>query len=155
MTVNERVVKATPEQVWEVLADGWLYPLWVVGATRMRGVDESWPQVGARIFHSTGVWPAIIDDETVVRAADPPSSLRLRAKGWPVGEAAVVIHVRPDPAGARVRIAEDAVEGPGRLIPGPLRGALFKWRNTETLRRLAMVVEGRVAQRPADPGRTD
>ena len=31
-----RVVQATPEQVWDVLADGWVYPVWVVGATRMR-----------------------------------------------------------------------------------------------------------------------
>jgi len=32
MATNTRRIKATPEQVWDVLADGWLYPLWVVGA---------------------------------------------------------------------------------------------------------------------------
>ena len=47
MSENTRVVAATPDQVWRVLADGWLYPLWVVGATRMRDVDEHWPAVGA------------------------------------------------------------------------------------------------------------
>ena len=28
-----------PSAVWAVLADGWLYPVWVVGAARMREVD--------------------------------------------------------------------------------------------------------------------
>jgi hypothetical protein len=26
-----------------VLHDGWTYPVWVVGASRMRGVDPGWP----------------------------------------------------------------------------------------------------------------
>ncbi len=43
MSTNSRVVEATPEQVWSILADGWLYPLWVVGASRMRQVDDHWP----------------------------------------------------------------------------------------------------------------
>jgi hypothetical protein len=35
MSTTSRPVSATPEQVWSVLADGWLYPLFVVGAARM------------------------------------------------------------------------------------------------------------------------
>ena len=46
MSAVSRVMKATPDQVWDVLADGWLYPLWVVGASRMREVDDHWPQEG-------------------------------------------------------------------------------------------------------------
>jgi uncharacterized protein YndB with AHSA1/START domain len=143
VTVNETTINATPQQVWDVLADGWLYPLWVVGATRMRGVDAAWPQDGTRIHHSAGVWPAVIDDETVALASDPPHRLELRAKGWPAGEADVVIEVEPSAGGSVVRIHEDAVSGPGRLLPQALRAPLLKWRNTETLRRLAYVVEGR------------
>ena len=40
MSTTSRTIAATPEQVWSVLADGWLYPLFVVGAARMRDVDE-------------------------------------------------------------------------------------------------------------------
>ncbi len=47
MAENTRLVHATPEQVWEVLCDGWVYPVWVVGASRMREVDDSWPAVGS------------------------------------------------------------------------------------------------------------
>lgn len=146
MVTNERLVKASPAQVWEVLADGWLYPLWVVGATRMREVDDHWPAEGSRLHHSVGVWPATLDDETVVLEASAPSYLRVRAKGWPMGEAEVVLEVEPAPGGSRVRIHEDAVKGPGRFVPAPLRAPMLKWRNTETLRRLALVVEGRVAE---------
>ena len=40
-------------------------------------------------------------------------------------------------------IAEDAVAGPGVLVPGLLRQPLLRWRNQEALRRLALVVENR------------
>lgn len=143
MTVNERTIKASPEAVWEVLADGWLYPLWVVGATRMRDVDEHWPQVGARLHHSVGVWPTVIDDNTEVLGSEPHRSLRLRAKGWPMGEAEVLLELEPASGGTLVRIHEDAVKGPGTLLPNAVLAPMLKWRNTETLRRLAYVVEGR------------
>ena len=143
MTVNERTINAPPEAVWEVLSDGWLYPLWVVGASRMRDVDESWPAVGARLHHSVGVWPGLIDDNSEVLAAEPGRSIKLRAKGWPMGEAEVVLELEPVGAGTRVKIFEEPVKGPGALVPRPLVDPMLKWRNTEALRRLAYVVEGR------------
>ena len=85
----------------------------------------------------------VVDDNTEVRAAEPVQRLQLRAKGWPLGEAEVVLELEAVGAGTRVTIHEDAVEGPGRLVPGIVRGPMLKWRNTETLRRLAYVVEGR------------
>ena len=143
MTENTRLVHATPEQVWEVLADGWLYPVWVVGASRMREVEDSWPAVGSKLHHSVGVWPLLIDDNTEVTAATPGHSLTLRARAWPVGEAEVVISLRAMGAETEVKISEDAVSGPGVLTPKPIRGVTLKWRNTETLRRLAFIAERR------------
>ncbi len=60
----ERILQTTPQRVWDVFSDGWLYPLWVVGASRMREVDPGWPAVGAKIHHSVGLWPALLDDAT-------------------------------------------------------------------------------------------
>jgi uncharacterized protein YndB with AHSA1/START domain len=145
VAVNERVIKAPVQSVWEVLSDGWLYPTWVVGATRMRDVDDSWPDVGSRLHHSVGVWPAVIDDNTEVLSVDPMRCLELRAKGWPVGEADVVIRLEDLGAQTRVLIDEDVVSGPGRLLPSALRQPLIKIRNTEALRRLALLSEGRAA----------
>ena len=143
MSHNTRTVQATPDAVWDVLADGWLYPLWVVGASRIRDVDSSWPAEGSRIHHSVGVWPALIDDWTTVLDSRAGRSIRLRARGWPVGEAEILITLEADGAHTRVEIEEDAVAGPGTLVPEPFKGLSLKWRNTETLRRLAYVVEGR------------
>jgi uncharacterized protein YndB with AHSA1/START domain len=139
----ERVIKTTPQRVWDVLADGWLYPLWVVGASRMREVDDNWLEVGSKLHHSVGVWPALIDDNTEVTACDPLSMLELRARAWPFGEAVVRLHLSPHGAGTRVVIEEDAVSGPGSLVPLALRGPGLKWRNVETLRRLAFIAERR------------
>ena len=146
MSTNERTVKATPEQVWEVLADGWLYPLWVVGATRMRDVDEGWPAVGTKLHHSVGVWPGLLDDTTEVLEVDPGRKIVLQARAWPGGEATVSLELTPAEGGARVTMWEDATKGPGTLVPSLLRSPMIKWRNVEALRRLALVVEGRTQQ---------
>ncbi len=143
MSTNTRQIDATPDQVWEVLADGWLYPLWVVGASRMREVDDHWPARGAKLHHSVGSWPVLVSDETEVLESVPGSLMRLRAAAWPTGEAGVTIRLQPAGSGTEVTIEEDAIAGPGRLVPKPLRDAGLKWRNTETLRRLAYVAERR------------
>jgi uncharacterized protein YndB with AHSA1/START domain len=146
MTTNTRVLKTTPDRVWDVLSDGWLYPLWVVGATRMRAVDAAWPEAGAKIHHSVGVWPAVLDDNTEVLECEPGRFLRLRARGWPLGEAEVALRLSASGAGTLVEIDERAVSGPGALVPGPIAGLSIKIRNVESLRRLAFLAEGRTAQ---------
>jgi hypothetical protein len=139
----QRRVEATPAQVFAVLADGWLYPVWVVGASRMRQVDGSWPSPNARLHHSFGVWPMLIDDETTLLEWLPDQRAVLEAKGWPLGSARVVLTVEPEgPTGSLVTLVEDASRGPATLLPKPARQAVMLKRNTETLRRLAYLAEG-------------
>ncbi len=144
MSRNTTTVTATPQQVWDVLADGWLYPLWVVGASRIRDVDATWPAPDACLHHSVGTWPLLLDDTTEVIESEPPTRLLLRARAWPSGEAQVSITLRRL-KGERTEIVleEDAVRGPGKLVPSFLRQPPLAWRNTETLRRLAFLVERR------------
>ena len=139
-----RVVDAPAQAVWDVLSDGWFYATWVVGASRVRDVDQGWPAEGTRIHHSFGVWPTVINDTTHVLRSVEPSELALRARGWPAGEAEVLLTVTPEDAGScTVRMAEDAVTGPGKLMPQPLRQLAIGPRNVEALRRLAYLAEGR------------
>ena len=126
-----------------MLADGWLFPSWVVGSSRMRSVDEQWPEPGSKLHHSFGVWPLLLNDETVVREWDPPRRAVISPKGWPVGEALVTIDVKPRGAGCVVRIQEKAQKGPATVIPTFLMDVYLHWRNVETLRRLAFIAEGR------------
>ena len=143
MSTNEARARVSRESVWAVLADGWLYPLWVVGASRIRDVDPQWPSPGARIHHSVGLWPALLDDTTEVLAMSAGEMLRLRARAWPTGEATVTVTLAPDEQGTRIILREDATAGPARLVPPMLRRPLLASRNTETLRRLVLLAEGR------------
>jgi polyketide cyclase/dehydrase/lipid transport protein len=143
MSAVEISVDAAPGDVWRVLADGWLYPLWVVGASRIREVDDTWPQTGSKIHHSVGLWPAVLDDDTEVTSCVDGSLLSLRARSWPAGSADVTIHVGAEGAGARVRMDEDVAHGPMRLAPRMLRAPAVQWRNRESLRRLAWLSERR------------
>jgi uncharacterized protein YndB with AHSA1/START domain len=138
-----RDVNAPASAVWAVLSDGWLYPSWVVGASRMRAVDPAWPGVGAELHHSVGAWPLLIDDTTTVLASVPKRELVLRARGGPVGEADVRLTLTEHGEGCEVEMAEDAVSGPGKLIPAPVRAATIAPRNAESLLRLAYIAEGR------------
>jgi short-subunit dehydrogenase len=139
-----RSVAAPAEAVWAVLSDGWQYATWVVGASRVRAVDAGWPARGTRLHHSVGVWPALLSDSTVSEESEEPRHLVLTARGWPLGEARVEIEIVPDgPESCTVSIAEDASNGPGRLVPMPVRQLGILPRNREALRRLGLIAEGR------------
>lgn len=139
-----RDVNAPAAAVWDVLADGWYYATWVVGASRVRAVDDGWPHEGTRIHHSFGLWPLLINDTTKVESSTEPSELVLTARGWPAGEARVAISITPRGDGAcTVKIEEDASSGPGTLIPKPARQLAIGPRNVEALKRLAFLAEGR------------
>ena len=129
-----------------MLANGWLYPAWVVGASRMREVDRDWPEIGSRLHHSVGNWPLLVDDQTEVLECRPWRLLRLKAHAWPSGAAEVRIELDPQAdSSTLVRIQEDASDGPATLVPRPARQLAMVARNREALQRLAFIAEGRAA----------
>ena len=152
MSVTRRAAHCTPDAVFAVLADGWLFATWVVGAARIRDVDEEWPEPGSQIHHSVGLWPLLIDDRTHVLSCEPPHRLVLQARAWPAGEARVEITLAPTPAGCTITIDEVATHGPASLIPQVALDPLIDARNRESLRRLALLAEGRTSVDPAAPG---
>lgn len=141
MSRNVRRMSCTPDAVFQVLGNGWLYPAWVVGASRMRDVDASWPEPDSRLHHSVGVWPALLDDTTSCVAWEPPHRMVLTARGWPFGEARVTLDVKPHGDGCLVRIQEYAISGPALAVPRPIADLMFRLRNAETLHRLAYIAE--------------
>ncbi len=146
MSRTSRPISATPSEVWSVLADGWMYPLFVVGAARMREVDDTWPAVGARLHHSVGTWPLLINDTTEVLEVEEEERLLLLARGWPAGQAHVEITLEPRGTDTVVTMVEQATAGPGALIPKAVQDPQLHVRNVEALRRLAFVVEGRAKE---------
>lgn len=142
VATKARRFRCPPEDVFRVLEDGWLYPSWVVGATRMRDVDVEWPTPGFGLQHSVGVWPLLINDSSTSELWEPPRRMVLKARGWPIGEARVTIEVLPADGGCLVFMQERAVSGPATLLPTRITDAILQWRNRETLRRLAYLAEG-------------
>jgi uncharacterized protein YndB with AHSA1/START domain len=145
MIAVTREVAASPDEVFAVLADGWSYAGWVVGNSHVRDVDPGWPRVGTRIHHSAGAWPLQIEDTTEVVAVEPGRTLELNARLWLLGAAKIRFTLTPRHTGfgTEVLMEEEAVRGPGGLIPAQLQGILLRPRNAESLGRLADLAAGR------------
>lgn len=137
MAVTERFIATTPERIFAIVSDGWLYGAWVVGAAHVRDVDADWPAQGAKLHHKSGPWPISIRDETEVLACRPPYELALRAHIWPLGEATVVITLMPGTYGTQVRMVEEVHAGPLKWFRTKLNDLLLHYRNREALARLA------------------
>lgn len=140
MTVT-RDIAVSRQRVWNVLANGWTYSGWVVGNSRIRAVSSNWPAPGARILHSIGTWPAVIDDETVVESCITGEELVLQAKIRPAAEARITMQLSDIPGGCRVAMTEVAASAPLRWVPESLQLIAVAPRNRECTWRLAMIAE--------------
>ncbi|BCB89998.1 SRPBCC family protein [Phytohabitans suffuscus] len=136
MPKKTRIIKTSPERVFAVLADGWSYASWVVGASHVRDVDDGWPAAGTRIHHQVGPWPLHIKDLTSVYAVVPDRMLELNARAWPLGVARVRLDLVPVDAATRVTLTYELVAGVGRFVPRSVQSALLGPRSIEMLRRI-------------------
>lgn len=140
-------IGVAPERVWIELSDGWMYTGWVVGASHIRGVDENWPDVGARLHHQVGAWPLTIRDSTRVVESVRAERLVLQARAWPAGEARVELDLAAEGDGTRVRMVEYPTDGAAKMLHNPLQDAVLRKRNQESLERLACIAENRPLER--------
>jgi uncharacterized protein YndB with AHSA1/START domain len=154
MATVEAYIDAAPSEVYAVLANGWYYSGWVVGTSHMRAVEEAWPAVGSRLFHASGVWPAVLADETSVDEAVRNERLVMTARVRPFGEARIEIDVAVEGDGTRVTLTETPIDGPAAWLHNRLADLILRRRNVESLARLGAMSERRTAPRRADPQRT-
>lgn len=142
--VVHRDTSASRQQVWDVIADGWVYSQWVVGNSRMRAVDPNWPRPGSTIHHSIGIWPLVVNDSTVVDSCDPGHEVVLIANGRPFGKARITMKLDDLPdGGCRIEMAEVPVSAPMRWLPQSASLAMVYPRNREATWRLAALAERR------------
>lgn len=134
-----------PEQVFNVLADGWLYANWVVGAAHICRVDDRWPAVGARICYQMGPWPTQARDFTTVLAVEHNRLLELRAQLRPLGAAKIRLELTRTDDGTRVRLIERVHSGAFSLIPDWVQAVIVAPRNAVSLARLEDIAVGRHA----------
>ena len=136
-----REVRASCQQIWDAMADGWTYSQWVVGNSRTRAVDSTWPQPGAAIKHSVGVWPLVINDQTTVESCTPGKELVLHAGLGRLGAARITLRLTAIGDGCRIEMIEVPASGPIKFIPYALALAAVYPRNRECLLRLTALAE--------------
>jgi uncharacterized protein YndB with AHSA1/START domain len=136
MARTERLIPASPERVFAVLADPSSYAHWVVGSDTIRDADVTWPAPGSRFYHRVGCGPLKVNDHTEVLAVHPPDRLELRANARPLGTARVSLRLERRGGGTLVTMVEDPGDPLTRLVFNPLTHLLVRRRNAESLRRL-------------------
>jgi uncharacterized protein YndB with AHSA1/START domain len=141
------VVKAPPEEVWSVLADGRSYSEWVVGTQEIVEVDPEWPRPGNSIHFRAGAGPLSLRDHTVSRVCEPPHLLQLEAYAHPIGSVRISIEVVSWGSDSLVILDEHPLRGPGLLLENPLVEGILTLRNRRMVRLLARLVEERSRSR--------
>jgi uncharacterized protein YndB with AHSA1/START domain len=143
LAVTESYVDASPEAVFDVLADPDSYGHWVVGSTRIRDADSSWPRPGSKFHHTQGFFGIGLPDNTEVVASKRPRQLVLEARIRPFAVNKVELRLRPHGNGTRVTMIEYPTGGLAALVANPLMDLLLHVRNLESLRRLRRLAEAR------------
>ncbi len=134
-----RSVTHPVEAVFEALADPYTYPRWLVGAQRIRAVDDDFPAPGSEFHHSVGVADgATVDDTSSVLAVDAPHRLDLEVQVGPIN-GIVRFRIEPTPTGATIRMRERPA-GLAKVLTPFTRPALGA-RNAESLRRLDVMLD--------------
>ena len=136
-------VNASPSEVYRILANGWTYTQWVVGASHMRAVEADWPAVNSKIYHAIGLWPLTIRDYTQIEKQIPDRQLLLAAQGRPFGHAKIDLRLEPREDGTEVVMREELVGKSKWLMRIAAFDALVARRNAESLARLAALSERR------------
>lgn len=147
MSTVEVTLAAPRADVWEALIDVRTYPTWLLGARRIRSVDEGWPAPGTAFHHVVGLGgPLTIADRTRSVAVEPHAHLELDVRARPLVSATVTFDLRDAPEGTHV-VMEEHPTGIHRLA-SPVLAPLTQARNRASLDRLEDRVRERLAGAP-------
>jgi len=143
MAIVNVLIQRPPEQVWDVLADGYAYAEWVVGTQEIRAVDDGWPEVGSSIHYTAGIGPLSFTGRTTVRRAEPGRQLGLEADGGPIGTARIVIDLIHWGEDTVVELDESPLRGAGYRLHNSVSDAVLLVRGRPMVQNLARLVERR------------
>jgi uncharacterized protein YndB with AHSA1/START domain len=143
VAVNEIEIAASPDAVFDVLADPALYAYWVIGAKRIRGADDGFPRPGTRLHHTVGVGPLTLSDHSTVVESERPRRLVLDAHLGPIGSAVVTLELEERDGRTRVVMTERASQGIPARVGHKAGNLLLRGRNALSLERLKELAEGR------------
>lgn len=145
MTTVHATIEAPPGDVWEALVDVRTYPTWLVGARKIRRIDEGWPAAGTAFHHEVGLGgPFTIADRTRCVSIDAPRCLELDVRARPLIHGTVTFELKASGDGATEVTMDEHPVGVHRLL-APVLVPLTQARNRASLAML----EDRVRERAA------
>ncbi len=135
-----QTIEAPRDEVFNAIADPRTYPDWLVGAQKIRHVDEDFPAPGTEFDHSVGPTEAVtVDDDTKAIAVQGHRRLVLEVHIGPFqGEVEFQLKKRGD-ATTEVKMRERPI-GP-IVVATPLLRPILAARNSASLQKLAKVIE--------------
>ncbi|HEU5008495.1 MAG TPA: SRPBCC family protein [Jatrophihabitantaceae bacterium] len=131
---------ASPERVWQLLADPYTWAHWVAGTSAIRDADAHWPASGARLYHRFGPRPLAVRGHTTVVDVDPARRIGLLASALPYALVRIEITVAQAAGRTRVELCEQLVGGLGMRLPRLSRPVQLA-RNRRSLHRLIELAE--------------
>ena len=137
------VINASPQEIYDILADPPVYEMWVVGNKCVRSYDKSWPEPGSEFHHKIGFGPLTTRDKTVALESEPLRRLVMLVRALPFIQATVEFTLEAESSGTRVTIEENPRGEPWATLWNPVLNGLTGLRNAETLRRLKRLAEVR------------
>lgn len=144
---------ATPDDVFAVLVDAWRYPDWLVGAAKIRSVDDNWPSPGSSFHHIVGVRPFAIPDKTSVIDVEPGRVLVLHVMARPFVSAKVSFRITGEGEGCVLSFEEKPHIRNFRSISGiinivrPVVDPIIHLRNQRSLKSMDQLVALRKQER--------
>jgi uncharacterized protein YndB with AHSA1/START domain len=143
MSRNRIELPATRDQVFDVLLDPYNFPKWVVGAKRIRGVDDDWPRPGSAFYHASGAGGEVtVKDKTELVTMNRPQSLVLQAYLRPLGIVRIRLYLDHGSSLESTRLTMEEAPAPGtKLRPfTKLLNPSLKLRNRKSLKCLHKLV---------------
>jgi uncharacterized protein YndB with AHSA1/START domain len=151
VAVRHRLIQASPQDVWAVLADGERYAEWVVGTSEATPDRGNWPELGSTIRYEVNLGPVTLTNETVVRRCEKGSALELEAKAGKLGTARIAIELRPWGSDTLVIVDEHPLRGPGGMVHNTGLELLIHLRHRAMLARLAKLCESEAGHASGTP----
>ena len=143
MAVTTIEIAATPDRVFDVLADAHCYAEWVVGTKDVRRADPGFPAKGESFYPRVGFGPVVVDGKTTVLESARPRTVVLHARARPVADAIVSLRLDGFGSGAGTVVTmREEPAGPAALrLVQRLGDPLLHRRNAASLRRLKALAE--------------
>src|SRR3546814_254223 len=141
MSSVSATIEAPVSAVWAALVDPDTYPDWLIGARRIRRVEDGWPRPGTSFHHVVGLGgPLSIADRTTALEVQDQRLLKMEVRARPLVHGSVTFTLEPADGGRSTTVTvEEHPVGLHRVLT-PVLTPLAAARNRTSLEKLERTI---------------